>query len=304
MNCEQSSLSTAVEELAWLNGRFIARGELLLPIDDLGFVQGVTAVERLRTWGGKIPLLARHLARFLSSADTLRIEPLPSAEEIAATLQRLVDHHFASCHFDATTSLHKPQAVPDVGLTLFATPGPAGQGKPTVAAHLNRLDHERLGRQVTFGQPLILTSILQPPPQCWPREIKVRSRLHYYLADMEARKSHPAAIGALVDTDGSVTEASTCNLFLVEDDQLIGPPADRVLAGIMGETVCRLAAESGMRVVRRPLWPEELRGGHVWLTGSEGGLWWASAVDGRNHPREPRLHRFQQHLREYLENVT
>jgi para-aminobenzoate synthetase/4-amino-4-deoxychorismate lyase len=52
-------------------------------------------------------------------------------------------------------------------------------------------------------------------------------------------------LGLLVDSDGAVLEASTANVFLVEDGAYVTPPADgRILPGV---TRARLIAATGAR---------------------------------------------------------
>lgn len=275
---------------AWLNGEYLAADRLVIQIDDLGFLQGATAVERLRTWDQRLPVVDRHLQRFQSSASALHLQSLPTNDQLREILQTLLDQ------FRSTNS----QA--DVGFTIFATAGRLATKAPTVAVHYHLLDQERLNGYWMHGQPLIITDVVQPPPECWPREIKVRSRLHYYLADAAARQQDPRAIGALRDTDGSITEASTCNIFLAAHNLLVAPPQGRVLPGIMGEIVSQIATKLGYSIERRPIWPEELTQHSVWLTGSEGGLWFASSIDGKPQPENKQLRLLQQALREFLVN--
>jgi para-aminobenzoate synthetase/4-amino-4-deoxychorismate lyase len=50
-----------------------------------------------------------------------------------------------------------------------------------------------------------------------------------------ARWQRPA-LGLIVDSDGAVLEASTANVWLVEGDRLVTPPADgRILPGVTRE---------------------------------------------------------------------
>ena len=58
-------------------------------------------------------------------------------------------------------------------------------------------------------------SIRQIPPQCVDPKIKCRSRMHYFLADQEARLVDPEASDA-AELAGNVTETSTANIILVE----------------------------------------------------------------------------------------
>lgn len=272
--------------LVYLSGQWLPHSQLNIASDDLGFLQGVTAVERLRTWHGGLPLLAKHLRRFQQSTAALEIAGLPNEAELASLLHELLQRN-------------SPQV--DVGITLFATPGRRGGNQPTLALHCTALEERRIESLRVRGQPLIITAVQQPDPLCWPRTIKVRARVHYHLADSWARRATPDALGVLLDNDGSVTETSTSNIIVRERNRLILPPQDRVLPGIMAETVCEIAETFGLHVERKPIRPEMLLDENsVWLTSSEVGLWWACSVDGVAKQPGPDFQHFQELLITHL----
>jgi branched-chain amino acid aminotransferase len=274
--------------VAFFNGVWVALDEVRLHVDDVGFFQAATAVERLRTWNGRLPPLDEHLKRFARSTAALRISPVPNAIEWTTIIERLVQDN---------------PGDDDVGITLFATPGRRGPSQPTLCAHLTRLDHARIARLGSSGQPLVITDVRQPPSESWSRSIKVRCRLHYYLADMQANDRAPGGLGVLIDDDGSITETSTSNVMMVSGETLVMPPESRVLPGVMAGVVCRLATEAGLEILRRPIMPDEVRWAEeVWLTGSEAGLWFASEVDGLPKRPATRCTGMQQTLRHWLES--
>lgn len=259
----------------YFGGQWIERSEMLLPIDDIGFRQGVIAVERLRTYQS-IPFETElHLRRWVETTSALQIRELPGRDLLADLIDQLLDRN---------RSLVDQQS--DVGITLFATPGqPAGSisGAPsdcTLGIHLNPLFHDRIQDLQGHGQPIICTDIQQPSDQCWPRSIKVRSRIHYYLADRQAKQTNPSAIGVLVDQDGSVTETSVANLAVVESGRILAPLPEQVLPGVTMNVVQRLAESLGISWQVHRLTPERVRGAdEVLLMGTETGLWFANSVD-------------------------
>ncbi len=64
--------------IGFLNDRWIDTGEMSISIFDLGFRQAVTAVERLRTYNGKVFQVDAHLDRWCESTSQLAIHALPS----------------------------------------------------------------------------------------------------------------------------------------------------------------------------------------------------------------------------------
>ncbi len=257
-----------------------------LSIDDLGFLQGVTAVERMRTWNRGLPLLEAHLVRFFHTTQTLKIAGLPSDDRLIELIGELLGKH---------------ESDSETGIVLFATPGRRGSDTPTLGMHLSPLDFPRLERLRDQGQSLVITSVRQPPLDCWPRDIKVRSRIHYYLADQQARERDPEALGVLIDDDGSITETSVSNVLAVAEGRLIAPPAGRILPGVMLSTVIHLARAEGIPVERAAIGPETLRAAEeVLLTGSEAGLWPARQVDDIPKPPGPICRRLQPLLDAFL----
>lgn len=253
----------------YLSGSWLPYCELVISIDDQGFRQGVTAVERLRTHNGKIFCCDAHLDRWQRTVSELRIDNLPDRDELARLLQELLTRNEPLLGSEG-----------DIGITMFATPGQAC-GAPTIGMHLNRLDHATIARRQQEGQPLIITDVRQPDPGCWPRTIKVRSRLHYYLADQQARERDPDSVGVLIDSDGTVTETSIANLAMVRSGQLTSPPQDRVLGGIT-QSVCQsVASQLNLAWTTQPIPVTQLaQADEILLMGTDGGVWFANSIDG------------------------
>jgi branched-chain amino acid aminotransferase len=271
---ESDSCPGFQDRIGFLTGNWLPHHDMRLPLEDSGFRQGVTVVERLRTYSQQIFALDAHLIRWQHSVSELSITGLPSNASIAQLMLELLSRNALLL-----------QSEGDVGITMFATPGEFGPGKhgsaPTFGLHLNLLNHARHEHHRQHGQPLIVTGVQQPDPQCWARTIKVRSRLHYYLADRKAREQDENAIAVLVDSDGSVTETSIANLAIVEAGQILSPPADRVLGGVTQSMIESLASQASIGWAKRPISVTQLRqADEILMMGTDGGIWFANSVDG------------------------
>jgi branched-chain amino acid aminotransferase len=97
------------------------------------------------------------------------------------------------------------------------------------------------------GAHVVTPSIRHIPPQCCDPKIKYRSRMHYYLADQEARLVDPAASALLLDVEGNVTETSSANFLMVDGGTIVSPTTRNILLGISRATVIELAEQLGMR---------------------------------------------------------
>lgn len=228
-------------------------------------------MERLRTYHGVVFQLPAHLDRWQRTVTAIGIESLPLPSAIPVLIEELIGRNQAFV-----------DQVGDFGITMFATPGVRGSGQPTFALHLNRIDHRLNDRRRKRGQRLIATSVAAPQPDCWPRSIKVRSRLHYFLADQIAGQRSAAALGLLVDGDGTVTDTSIANVAIVESGKIVSPPRVRILRGVTQQVVEHLARDSDLDWTESEISTDRLaQADEVLLMGTDGGLWFASRVDRR-----------------------
>ena len=85
------------------------------------------------------------------------------------------------------------------------------------------------------------------PLTCDPK-IKYRSRLHFSIADAEARLVDPEAIPLMLDHGGNLAEGTGWNFFIVRDGELHTPTTRNILAGVSRQTTMELAQDMGIPV--------------------------------------------------------
>lgn len=269
---ESEQLLSYEDRIGFFAGQWVPHAEIRVGVDDIGFRQGVTAVERLRTYQGRIFALEAHLRRWQWSTSKLGIEPLPSMQATEAYLQELLQRNRELVAREL-----------EIGITMFATPGTGDGSGPTFGFHLNRLNHEKIDLHRQRGQAIVVTDVRQPPSASWPRSIKSRARIHYYLADAFAAQYRVDSLGVLIDDDGSITETSTSNIAIVRAGQIFSPPADRVLAGVTQLMIELLAKDESLAWTKAPVSVSQLvDADEVLLMGTDGGIWFANSVS--NHP--------------------
>jgi branched-chain amino acid aminotransferase len=233
------------EPIAYINGERVPARQAAVPVSDAGFVLGASVADQLRTFGGKLFRLDDHLARLARSLEIVGIEPEMTLDELAAIAGELVAHNHALLATDDDLALSiviTPGTHPS-----FARPGPR---RPHVYLHTFPLPFHLWADKYRDGQPLATTDVEQVPPQCWPPELKCRSRMHYYLADKKAAAVDAQARALLLDSRGFVTEASTASMLIYrEGEGILSPPWDNVLHGVsrmvLGELARRLGIPCG-----------------------------------------------------------
>jgi branched-chain amino acid aminotransferase len=242
------------EPQAYLNGKWIPASSAAISITDAGFMLGVTIAEQLRTFSGRIFRLEQHLDRLDNSLQIIGVDSGLKRPQWTAIALELVERN---------NRFLTPGD--DWGLSIFVTPGTyrtytqEDTSRPTVCLHTYPLPFHLWAEKYRTGQVLVTTPIRQVPPQCWPPDIKCRSRMHYYLADQMAEKSDPHARAVLLDDEGHVTETSTANVIIFRKNEgLISPPNNKILHGISLTVICELADKIKIPFHQRDLTPDDL----------------------------------------------
>jgi branched-subunit amino acid aminotransferase/4-amino-4-deoxychorismate lyase len=234
---------------AFSNGVWIPTADLHIDVDDLGFLMGVTITERLRTFHGSVFRLAEHMQRLRQSLEIIGLDATQIVDVIARAVPEFVDRNRGQISADD-----------DWSICAFVTPGVSGSEQPTVCVHGNALPFHRWASLFETGLPVMISSVRQVPPSCWPAELKCRSRMHYYLADREAAAQQPDARAILLDENGYVAEASTANVVVYRAGEgFVSPPRDHILSGVSLGVIEDLASSLGVPFIMRPLSPHEFR---------------------------------------------
>ena len=275
-------LSRWHDDLAGVDGALVPRDDAALPLSDAGFVLGATATEQLRTFAGRLFLPAEHAARLRDSLAVVGIDagrPLDAVFAAAADLA-------ARNHAAALRA--RPHWPGDLGVVVFVTPGdlPAqveGRGgPPRTVIHTFPLAFGLWAAAYDRGSALRAVSVRQVPDACWPLAAKVRSRLHYHLADREAHAAEPGARAVLCHADGRVSETSTANVAVVRGGEIVAPPPADALAGVSLAFARGLAESLGLPWRTRSLAVADLAAAdEILLTSTPSCVLPATRLDGR-----------------------
>lgn len=237
------------EPIGYYRGEFRPAKEMTVSVFDTGFMQGVTVAEQIRTFGGKLFRLEQHLQRLQRSLEIVGVVPEESLERIGELATDIAARNHALV-----------EDGDDIGLAIFVTPGayasysafgPAGPG---VGMYAFPMPFGMWAEKYETGQRLVTAQTRQVSTLNWPAELKCRSRMHYYLADREARAKDPNARALVLDLDGNVCEATTANLLIFnEQEGLVSPKQETILPGISLSTLSDLAKTISLPMSDREL---------------------------------------------------
>jgi branched-subunit amino acid aminotransferase/4-amino-4-deoxychorismate lyase len=240
------------EALVYLDGVLCPESRAALPLSDAGVVLGATVSEMARTFHRRPYRLEDHLDRLFDSLNAARIRIALAKSDLNGIVNDLVYRN---------ASLLGP--ADELGIVVFVTAGEiatyarmAGAQRtpgPTVCVHTFPLPFKLWAKPMREGARLVIPSVRQVPALCLDPHIKCRSRMHYFLADQEAKAVDHEARALLLDLEGNVTEAATANFILVEKGDLVSPCSEKILPGVSRAVVRELASRLSIRFYERDL---------------------------------------------------
>lgn len=231
-------------EIVYLNGEFMEPEKAAIPINDRGFLFGDSVYEVVRSYGGRLFTLDRHLARLERSLHEIDICNVDIAQ-----LGRAIEEACQRSGF--------AEALVYVQVTRGAAPRKHAYDRdlcPTVLVHVRDLE-PLLDPSIREG-----VAAITAPDIRWQRcDIKSTNLLPNVLAKTKA-KEQGALEAILVNEDGIVTEATSAGVFCVEQGVVLTHPlSPAILPSITREVVLEVAGEVGIPVREEPVSLERLR---------------------------------------------
>jgi branched-chain amino acid aminotransferase len=197
----------------------------------------------MRSYGGRVFRLGKHLERLAESARLIGLAPLMPLERQSACVMELLEANHLG----------------DARIRLTVTRGPGRPGEyagadaaPTwviSAAPFAGLD----ARHHAEGVTLTIASRRAIPAEAIDPSIKSTSRLASVLTRREAQE-RGAFEAILLDAAGDLTEGTASNLFVVREGRILTPATSRsALPGVTRAAVLETAAEAGIPAVEERL---------------------------------------------------
>ena len=265
--------ASRMENVAYLDGRFLPESEAKVTIFDHGLLYGDGVFEGIRAYNKRVFKLERHVERMYQSAKAIDLK-------IPHTPEEFRDLILETC---------RRNNVVDGYIRPIVTRGPGDLG----------LDPRKCKRGATVaiiaqpgimlypkdkyekGLKLVTSSYRRVPPQSLSPSIKSLNYLNQILARIEANQ-YGADEALLLDIQGYVSEASADNFFIVQNHSIMTPYTSTNLPGITRETVMELAEKMGIKVIERPftlfdVWASS----EAFITGTAAEIGPVVEVDGR-----------------------
>ena len=266
---------------AFTQGQIRPINEGMVPIQDMGFLQADAAYDVVSASGGYIFRLDEHMERFNESCEKFRLENPYGDDETKDILVSCVrkaglkDAYIWWAVTRGRTPRVRTGKTFDFQFYAFVIPYLFIFGD----------DARRRGVHVNVSASYERIS---------PRSVDPTAK-NFHWMDMKLALLDAYEEGAewsvLADSEGNLTEAPGCNVFLINDG-VIRTPASGCLHGITRQTVIELAAELNVPLEVTDIPAAELvKADEAFLTSTAGGIMPVSIVDnvalgGRNGPGE------------------
>ncbi len=222
----------------WIDGKWYDRSTAMISVFDHGLLYGDGVFEGTRAYNGKVFKLREHIARLFDSAKCIGLAPPVSQEELVRITEEGVRRSGLS---DAYLRHLLTRGVGDLGLDPRKCP------VPTVIVIIDQI---KLWSPERYEQGLNVVTAATPIPhrESLSPRVKSLNYLPHILAKMEGITAGADEI-LMMDSAGSVVEASGQNLFIVKNGELFTPPPwAGILKGVTRDTVMDLARAAGYPV--------------------------------------------------------
>jgi len=228
--------------LVFLNGKFIPEEQATVSIFDRSFCLSDGLFEALPVYNRKVFLWEKHFERLQTGADFLKIKMPFSPEAIRGFAEELLVKNQAA---DCILRIQLSRGVGPRGYSI------KGADSPTFVMSLHP------ARRIASPAKIITSSvrILADDPLT---NFKSCSKLSHVLARTEADEKG-ADEALLLNTNGHIAEATSANLFWIENKTVCTPPLNSsALPGVTRWLVLELCRKLKIATAEKNITPELL----------------------------------------------
>jgi aminodeoxychorismate lyase len=279
--------------IVFVNGRFVSEEEAVVSVFDRSFLYGDGLFETMRVLNGVVFRWEQHWRRLERGAAFLKITLPPSSDSLRDSAAQLVARN----------------EMPDGLLRLTLSRGigrrgysPKGAEQPMVIMSCHAGSPANLDNSPAWR--LIVSSFRLPASEPLA-QFKTCNKLPQILARAEADAAQ-ADEALLLNTDGFVVEASSSNLFWIDDSTVCTPPlASGILPGVTREIVFELCPSLGLTTRQAAISAESIRSVQgVFLSLSSAGIAECVSLDGYSLRQSPLVQKIRAAYDELLRQET
>lgn len=237
----------------YVDGKFVAADEAVIPVDDLAIIRGIGVFDLVRIHDGRPYFLNEHITRLYQSAGKIGLEIPWTPDKIRRVVLETLDRNTvdAANIRIIVTGGSSPDFLTPAGtprLLVLVTPQP---GQP--------------GWWRTRGIKVITIHV--------HRSLPGAKSIDYLPAAVALRKAkaQDAVEAIYLDDKGNAQEGTTSNLFIFSNDALVTPEKG-VLSGITRQVVLKIAKAHYPVEIRDIPKNELLSAQEVFITGTNKGL--------------------------------
>ena len=262
------------EGFIWLDGQLVPWREATPHVLSHALHYGSAVFEGERIYGGRIFRLSAHSARLLRSAALLDFAIPWSRAEIDEATREVVRANGLERGYVRPLAWRGAEAI---GVSALGTKVHLAIAPWDWGAYFTG-DAKRRGVRLTMA------GYRRPGPEHAPGASKASGL--YVICTMEKDRALRAGFddALMLDWKGRIAEATSANVFLLIDDELVTPAVDNFLDGITRREVIALARSRGLAVHERDVWPDDLdRAREMFLTGTAAEIVPVRELDGRSY---------------------
>lgn len=232
-------------DLVYLDGQFLPADEAKISVFDHGFLYGDGLFETMRSYRGRIFLLAEHLDRLENSAKAIALRLPFDRTAIHKVLGKLIELNGENLY---------------IRLTVSRGPGPVGIDPglcptPTVLITSKPISYNEL--LYSKGAKAVFVKTLRNLAGATMPEVKSLNFLNNILAKREVIEAG-ADEGFMTNYREEIAEGTVSNVFLIKNGCLKTPaPSTGLLRGITRQRILEIGAGSGIPVEERILYKKD-----------------------------------------------
>jgi len=225
--------------------QFAHKDELTYPFEERGLQFGDGVYEVIRIYEGRTHLLEEHVERLFRSAEAIHLSLDYTVDELVKTLEKLITENKMTSDGKIYLQVTRGSARRD---HVF----PDESVEPNVYAYI-----EDLPRNLASLQSGVST-ITHEDIRWDLCHIKSLNLLPNVLAKQAAKEQ--GSFEAILHENGTVTEASSANVFLIKDGKIYTHPAtEKILRGCVRMKVFELAENLDLPLIEESFTIEDIQ---------------------------------------------